>query len=283
MTRPAEPRPSRRGFLKLSGAGLVAPVVPAGTGGRGVAAQAGEPDPDLTALELPERAAPGEAFTVHVEFTNVGGEAGPWSSISLSFPRLTSPEDGDRLSIVDEDLLGYSGIATAGDEVTDSSGERVTAEYALVEVGYAEEGKWDAGATHSLTVRVTPETPGEFPVLVRATLTSPGDGEETYTYPEFSSTTDQQGFDAYRRVVRVAEPSTDARTPEAATSPVPATRTEGTQRRGDDAESFERGFLSNEPGGLLGWGSGGNSITVLSIAVTLVSMVLSIVQMSRGQ
>ena len=51
----------------------------------------------------------------------------------------------------------------------------------------------------------------------------------------------------------------------------------------DSGTRPERGFLSNGEGSPLGGLSGGDSVTVASIVVTIVSMILSFVQMVRGQ
>jgi len=56
-----------------------------------------------------------------------------------------------------------------------------------------------------------------------------------------------------------------------------------TARSLDSGTRPERGFFSNGDGSPLGGLSGGDSVTVASIVVTIVSMILSFVQMVRGQ
>jgi hypothetical protein len=65
-----------------------------------------------------------------------------------------------------------------------------------------------------------------------------------------------------------------------AASPQP---TPESDRSLDSGTRPERGFFSNGDGSPLGGLSGGDSVTVASIVVTIVSMILSFVQMVRGQ
>lgn len=184
--------------------------------GRAPSAAQTSPDPELERVDVPDRVRVGDAVTITVTARNVGGDGGPYSTITTSFPALDDTDDDRHVEIRSHDFVGgYKLVGTAGDTIWTDDDQETTARYALAEAGTGEAKPWPAGRRHSLSVTVTPQSTGPFPVNIRATLTAPNDVHRKYTAPE-SSTTDQQGYPVKQTTVEVTRETvtTEPPTPE---------------------------------------------------------------------
>ena len=147
------------------------------------------PSPEQS-IDAPDTVTVGETFSLSVRAENDGGRAGHYSTISISSPSFT---DGDRFTDISTDL-DYTASESRGDEIYDRDGDRITAEYALVEAGTNGNTYWESGERNRLSVQITPQDTGTLVFYVRTTLTDDADSLQKYTAPSSSHTYDQQGF-----------------------------------------------------------------------------------------
>lgn len=161
-----------------------------------------EPQPDLS-VDAPDAVRLGDSFTITATGDNWGGPGGNYSTLSLSFPTY---ETNETITSVSTDL-DYSTTVEQGGTLYGKSGEQLTAEYLLVEAGTLPGSLWQQWAEHQLSVTVSPDQIGTHRFYVRQTL-SDTDSAATYTDPESSSTTDQQGFPVHTYSVEV-KPNVD--------------------------------------------------------------------------
>ena len=121
------------------------------------------PDPDITAVSVPESTTVGDSVEVTVKVTNDGVDA-PFQSIAVSAP---DAEAADAVSITETDFenQGYQTVFAPGEEVGSSYGQdEVSLSYPLAEVG----GSWESDERKSMTVEVTPQTSGEYTLYVKS-------------------------------------------------------------------------------------------------------------------
>lgn len=185
--------------------GSAAPLIPISS------ASNESPDPTLLDVSAPSEITIGESFTVRIDAENRGGRAGHWSTISVSAPSLDEGDDDAQIDVTDATDHAYSSVFTAGSEVYNKYGDKITTNYALVEVGTNAETYWGANNERSVSIQFTPEETGTFVFYVRLTFTEDTDSSEKVTHPYSSDWTDQQDYYVLRYEVDVREkPNIDA-------------------------------------------------------------------------
>lgn len=129
-------------------------------------------------VDVPERVDAGETIEIKVRARNAEQQADR-GHLTLGFPAL----DGG--VTVSSTSMPESTTLTTGDDIWAGYGSyRTTAEHAVAE---AAAQPWPAGATDTLTVEVTPEEPGTFPVQLKTTRVE--DGTFTSDPPKQGSST----------------------------------------------------------------------------------------------
>lgn len=146
-------------------------------------------------VDVPERVEAGETIEIEVRAKNTEQQADR-AHLTLGFPAL------DEGVTVSSTSMSESTTVTAGEEVWAGYGAyRTTAEHALAE---AAAEPWPAGATDTLTVEITPEEPGTFPVQLKTTRVK--DGTFTSDPPKQgsgASTLDHQDEEVKERSIEV--------------------------------------------------------------------------------
>lgn len=165
-----------------------------------------DPEPSLS-VDVPSEVTVGEPIEIDVEAVNDGGDAGPWSTVTISSPSLDTADD-DAFDLV-ETNAEYGDTFAAGDTIWTSDQEQIDAEYALAEAGTDGDTEWRGGERRSLTTEVVPDEPGTVDIYVRATFTDPDDSSASYADPERGDAVDQQGYEVFRYSVDVVEEPPD--------------------------------------------------------------------------
>ena len=192
-----------------------------------------DPDPSMQ-VDVPSTVEVGEPLTVSVDATNRGGDAGPYSTITVSSPDFDT-YGADVFDVISADG-DYEATRAAGDTIWTKAGEQTTAEYALAETGIDGDGTWASGDSRQLTAEVVPDEPGTVDIYVRTTLT---DGDASHTAPRYGDRIDQQGYEVERHTVEVVddeepEPSMSVDLPDAVEVGEPIeVAVEATNRGGD--------------------------------------------------
>ena len=172
----------------------------------------------LVVEDFPTHAEVGQPITLTVRLHDVQ-QAGEHGGISVSFPSLTTDANDyvdDNLyssTVADVERVSYtSGLSRVTfykpgeDSIYHSNNNRqFTARDLLVE---SDDPSWSEGDDRTLTLRITPNQEGEFPILVRGWICA-DEYEDCSRQPISSDTPDQQGWDAYRMIVGVSAPSDD--------------------------------------------------------------------------
>lgn len=163
------------------------------------------PDPSIGGVSVPDEIVLDESFEVTVDGRNNGGRGGNYSTITVSAPSLDETGDDDRVRVTDGTDHAYTQISTRGDQIYDSAGNEMGANYALAEGGSDNATYWNSGERRSLSVEFTPKETGTFILEVRVTLPDDDDQQQKYTAPSSSTHDDQQGFPIERYEVEVRE------------------------------------------------------------------------------
>jgi uncharacterized membrane protein len=163
------------------------------------------PDPSMQ-VAAPDEVTKGESFTIRVDSENRGDTAGEFSTISLSAPTLDTASRASELTDV-QTTLSYKSIIDPGETLYTKDGDSTAASYTLIEAGTSGGGTWEAGASHDLTVEVTPSETGTYVFYVRTTFTEPGNTESKVTDPAYGDAEDQQGYEVRRVTVDVTDGS----------------------------------------------------------------------------
>ena len=175
------------------------------------------PVPTISRISIPNAATAGRGFDINIELRNDGGN-GERGGVSVSFPTLTGgskSSNGWSSSRADVIVVGYTSGARnvslykTGDSLNHSNGRSMSARHLLIE---SDDATWNSGTRRVLTLRVTPKTAGDLPVMVRGWICA--DRYSNCARAPTRGTNDQQGYRAAARTVNVAAP------PE----PEPATR-----------------------------------------------------------
>ncbi len=190
---------------------VVEPHSPTGAESRGqeaknplVAGQTNEdPDPVMQ-VDAPDQVTVGETFELSVWAENRGGDAGAYSTITVSSPSFTGSSGGARFESP-QSGLDYVSRISQGEEIYDDSGNAMTAQYALLEAGTTGNSEWGSNEEQSLSADVTAQEAGEIVFYVRTTLSDDADNTQKFTTPWNGDTEDQQGFEVRRIVIDVQE------------------------------------------------------------------------------
>lgn len=177
----------------------------------------GDADPrDTTTYDIndPPTIHPGETVTINYHVRNEGGKAGEYSAIQMQFPSLDQQSDEDKFSIFSGGFRSNQIKIAPGDTVYDQDGSESDAtswqfERALDFV--------QSGSEYGFSADVTPEEPGEFTVLVRATYTD--DTAQSGSENQFSTggsvgDPDQDGY-VMKEITFEVEPRNEAPTADA--------------------------------------------------------------------
>jgi parallel beta-helix repeat protein len=161
----------------------------------------GYASPSIESIEIDKRKiSPGESFTLSVNIKNAG-QAADWQSIALSFPQL---QDTSRITVLSDDIgnEGPTVIGTGEDLYSRYGYEQITSQYPHIEIGKQD---WGPGEEHELRMRVTPQSEGEFPVLVKSVART----DDVWSYAprpatQGSVTVDEQGEYVSEELVTVS-------------------------------------------------------------------------------
>jgi outer membrane protein assembly factor BamB len=143
------------------------------------------PNPSITSVSYPDSVKIGNKANITVKVKNNGIDA-PLQSIAASFPAVKSAQNIS-LKKTQFSNQSYGQVYAPGMEVGSSYGhDNTTLSYPLVEIG----GEWKSDKTKSMTVQLTPQQPGEFPIYVKSIAQNGGWAAD----PEISldTTRDQQ-------------------------------------------------------------------------------------------
>ena len=172
-----------------------------------------DPQPDIDSMSISSNnIILGENIDIYIHGTNIGGLAGQYSSITISFPDFDELNDDEQVSIIDHSFTDsdeYTCFKVNGDLIYDKNENPISAQYLLVEGGTDTDGEWTSEEWNDITVRVTPDQAGVFTIYYRFTLTDDEDSSVKHTDPSSSSYTDQQGFKVYKAEVTVTEDEDD--------------------------------------------------------------------------
>ncbi|WP_323677358.1 PKD domain-containing protein [Halorubellus sp. PRR65] len=192
------------------------------------------PAPSLS-VNSPREATVGESFDITVVAENDGGDAGEYSTISLSSPTLGSSSRAREITGVSS-TLPYDAFIEPGEAIYTKGGESTEATATLVESSVGSGGTWGAGNREQMTVEVTPTESGTYTFYVRTTLTDPADTDVKYTAPQYGDAVDQQGYDVREITVEVTDeseqnqaPTIDEAMPDGAVTTAP----------GEESDTFE--------------------------------------------
>jgi len=165
-----------------------------------------DPSPQIISKEVSTSTITlGQTFDLTVTAKNNGGITGDWSTLSVSFPAFTSPDDAAYVSVINDDFDGINNpyFVKAGGTIQKKDGTTRSACYLLVEGNDI----WSNNEQHSFTLRIKPKGSGTFTVFVRGTFTDKTDTSKKFYDPSSSSITDQQDYNVYTVSVTVNPPS----------------------------------------------------------------------------
>jgi hypothetical protein len=143
----------------------------------------------------------GGYFTISLTAQNTGAVSSNDAGLTVSFPSLTSTSDGGRVSNHSCPAGFTPFVKPKGQMIYHKDGTQIAASYLMVECA----GTWAAGASKTMTLRITPASSGNFLVNYRSAMqTSTG----TYVGSPTSGPLDQQGWSVLQRTGIVNTPPT---------------------------------------------------------------------------
>jgi subtilisin family serine protease len=157
------------------------------------------PRPVVTDVSYGHIAANGRYFEISTSVTNAGhvSDAG---ALTLSFPALTDPTDGQRVDIVHYSAECVPRIVPHGDLIRDRYGNDISADWLLVE---CVDDNWEEDEEHILTVRIYPPDPVPFTFHVRSAMGYQGYWTNYPSGPQYD--VDQQGWEVLTYVINVPQ------------------------------------------------------------------------------
>lgn len=153
------------------------------------------PVPQVTLDSFPSSATLGTPITIVIHGSNNGATADK-GDLQISLPSVTDKNQVQSSS----DIRVIS--AGTGDPIYHDYGSNRTipAQYVLVE---ATKVAWGNGESHSLTVTVTPQTPGQFQFLFKLTMAYDGHAVWTSDPAPGAGVRDQQNEYDYQRAIQI--------------------------------------------------------------------------------
>ena len=157
------------------------------------------PQPEITKNTVnPDQILLGDSFQIDIISTNKGGIADE-GGISVSFPNFTGNDDNENVILIDCNDENSFKQHPVGSTIHTKENGTIDANYLLCE--YAE-NNWQKGDQRKLSLKVTPQSTGEFIYNVRSAMSMNG----VYTNcPETASDKDQQDWEVIQKSILVVQ------------------------------------------------------------------------------